>query len=36
MATTRGRGRRRIGIVLSVNWFIGFGGYLSVGELRKN
>src|SRR5262245_9785891 len=35
MAMNRGRGWRRIGIVLSVIWFIGFGGYLWVSEVNR-
>jgi hypothetical protein len=34
MAINRGRGWRRIGIVLSVIWFIGFGGYVWTSEVR--
>src|SRR5262245_48496102 len=32
MATNRARGLRRIGTVLSVIWFVGFGGYVWTNE----
>jgi hypothetical protein len=35
MTANRARGWRRKGIVLSVIWFVGFGGYLSVSELAR-
>src|SRR5262245_64350104 len=35
MAINRMRGWRRIGIALSVIWFIGFGGYLIASELDR-
>jgi TRAP-type C4-dicarboxylate transport system permease small subunit len=34
MVANLGRGWRRIGIVLSVIWFIGFGGYLLADSWR--
>lgn len=33
MAINRARGWRRIGIVLSVIWFVGFGGYMWKSEV---
>jgi hypothetical protein len=35
MTVNRGRGWRRIGIVLSVIWFVGFGGCLCIRELNR-
>jgi hypothetical protein len=35
MTVNRGRGWRRIGIVLSVIWFVAFGGYLCASALER-
>ena len=34
--TSHGRGWRRIGIVLSTTWFVGFGGWMWVESVREN
>jgi hypothetical protein len=33
---SNGRGWRRIGIVLSIIWFVGFGGWMWIESVREN